>query len=313
MKFPFLRSSEVPSLQLYGKLPVARDYLRIGCGDAAAQAFRDWLDGTFGTAREGDETLELARPVRFFGWSERAPIQGCLWPSSDAGQHRRFPFALLVERHRATLEKELGEGNLEKSEPLWQRLADLRERCLDAESGEALLRTFRGSDVNLGDMQPSEGSAADYGAWIDALWPGEGEDGLRETVEALRSLASARYAGPLRLPLVTGLPLRDQAVAWVRVLRLLGVLDATTLPTLFLPLASLYASGEPEALLVSPRALTGPEVVWLTAPVDGPSLGTADLAAEVGAAVLDASSAPDADRWLRDALPATVQAWGSGG
>ena len=35
---------EVASVELYGKLPIAKDYLRIGCGEGAGLAFRDFLD-----------------------------------------------------------------------------------------------------------------------------------------------------------------------------------------------------------------------------------------------------------------------------
>jgi hypothetical protein len=96
VKFNFLgRGNENAALQLYGKLPLAKDYLRIGCGDGAGRDLREWLDRTFGTGRD---QLVLHEPLRFIGQGEKEPLQGILWPSSDAGGLRLFPFTLFVER-----------------------------------------------------------------------------------------------------------------------------------------------------------------------------------------------------------------------
>ena len=300
MKLPFLgRGPESQPLQLYGKLPVAKDYLRIGCGDGSARELREWLDRTFGTVRE--EPLVLSEPLRFLGLADRDPLQGYLWPSTDAGGHRKFPFTLLVERRRKSLLADLEAGNLTEAEGAWRRLAELRERCMQAADGQELLAQQRGTDVTMSEEERTMGAPADFDAWLACLWPEESLEGLFELFARLIALARGGHAGPYRLPLARALPHRDQVVAWVHVLRRVGALPRDEVPTLFFPPRSIVPSSEHGSVVVSAGALRDDQVAWLSIAGGDDDLGPADLAHGVGGD--DGAASPaEGERWLRETL-----------
>lgn len=303
MKFSFLGlGHESPALQLYGKLPVAKDYLRIGCGEGSARDLREWLDRTFGATRGADDELELAEPLRFLGQGTKDPLQGCLWPSADAGEQRKFPFTVLVERRAKSLLADLERGNLAQAEGLWRELAETRERCLAAQDGQQLLAAQRGREMELASIEEAAGAAADFDAWVAALWPEE-QDGLSELFQRLQALVRDRYAGPFRLPLVRDLPLRDQVIAWTRVLRALGALAGDELPTLFFPAPQLVTSSLSASLVISARPLGDDAVVWLTTAGGDRSLGPADFSQRHDARLPSGSSPPEAAIWLCASLP----------
>ena len=56
---------EIAPIELYGKLPIAKDYLRIGGGTGAGIALRDWLDQGFSSRVERGAVPTLAWPGRF--------------------------------------------------------------------------------------------------------------------------------------------------------------------------------------------------------------------------------------------------------
>jgi len=313
MKFSFLgQGQETPPLQLYGKLPVAKDYLRIGCGDGAGRELREWLDRTFGTVRDASAALTLAGPLRFIGQGDRSPLQGYLWPSADAGERRSFPFTVFIERRRKALLADLDQGNLAEAEGVWRVLAEARDSGLGSADGQALLDEFRGRDVDVQDIEEVVGAPADLDSWVAAIWGADGRDELMALFERVGQLARDAHAGPYRLPLVCGLPLRDQVIAWTHLLRELGALALDEVPTLFFPPRALVPSSEPACLVVSRRPLRDDEVTWLTATPEE-DLGPADFAAGIGGADPDDGPGPDGDVWLRESLLAAVRASGAGG
>ncbi len=314
MRFSFLgKGQESPALQLYGKLPVAKDYLRIGCGEGSAREVREWLDRTFGALRSDDEELDLDEPLRFLGLGKREPLQGCLWPSTDAGGHRKFPFTLFVERRAKALLADLDPGRLSQAESVWRQLDEIRERCLAAPDGERLLAAQRGRELDLEAFEEASGAAADLDAWVGALWPEERQDGLHGNVRDVERLARGGHAGPYRLPLVRELPLRDQVGAWTAVLQALGALPADEVPTLFFPPHSLVSSGAPASLVVSRDPLDDERIVWLTRRGREESLGPADFAQRRDVQLESGWSPPEATVWLRDSLQEALVEFQRGG
>jgi hypothetical protein len=276
VKFSFLGMGQESSpLQLYGKLPLAKDYLRIGCGDGSAREMREWLDRTFGTARSATEQLVLGEPLRFLGQGDKEPLQGCLWPSSDAGGLRQFPFTVFVVRRRKALLADL-EAGLAEAEGVWRTLEETRERCLSIEDGRAMLDEHRGREVEVSSSANVASEPADLDSWVGALWPEQGLDGLNALFARLAELARNRHLGPYRMPLVRELPLRDQVVAWTSLLASLGALESDEIPTLFFPSPSLVPPPDPACLLVSRKALADDQVAWLTASDE--ALGPGDFA-----------------------------------
>ncbi len=310
MPFSFLgRGQESPALQLYGKLPVAKDYLRIGCGDGSGRDLREWLDRAFGTVREAAQQPVLNEPLRFLGLDPKEPLQGYLWPSSDAGGLRSFPFTLFVERRRRSLAADFDAG-LAEAEGVWRMLAEMRERCLEFSDGRELLEEHRGRELEIGPDDRVESEPADFDAWVGALWPAEGLDGLFEVFEKVGALARERYAGPYRMPLVRELSLRDQVIGWTSLLTALGALPEDELPTLFFPPRSLAPPPDAASVVVSRRPLADDQVAWLTATGED-ALGSADFTRGHDGAPPGVSSPTQGGSRLREALKGALVSFGS--
>lgn len=269
------------SVHLYGKLPIAKDYLRVGCGQDAPAAWREWLDRTFSPAGEFEARI-LPFAMRFvFDVENHSPIMGLAWPSSDAGGLRKFPFSLLIERRGRVLLKDTLAGFVESAH-VWDRLAAQLEKTAVSSTGESYLTSIRGETIGFEKGQSAPLEAVDLEAWIDTLWWENGRDGLFEVLERLSSLASQRYRGPIRLPLVADLPKRVQVHAWLRCLFELGVVEEDTLPTLFFPDAAerldveIDKDSAPHFLVVFRDAPTPDDWQWLTR-ADGVPVGEGDL------------------------------------
>ena len=56
---------EIAAVELYGKLPIAKDYLRVGGGEESGLALRDWLDRGFSPTSDAEHRPLLAWPGRF--------------------------------------------------------------------------------------------------------------------------------------------------------------------------------------------------------------------------------------------------------
>ncbi len=306
----FGKSRETQSLQLYGKLPIAKDYLRIGCGDGAARDWREWLDRTFGTVREGEAPLVLREALRFvIGGKE--PVQGALWASTDAGGHRAFPFTLLVVRRSKALIADLQAG-LGEAEGVWRSLAEIFAECQTYADGRDLLERQRGRDVQVAPKGAVSASGADYDTWVEALWSEEGVGGLNSVFEGVATLARDGYLGPYRLPLVRELPIRDQVLAWTSVLQELAALGPEPLPTLFFPPRTLVSSFEMASLVVSGRPLSEDQVPWLTTGYGTPVLGPGDFCSEYEGDGPELRSAPEEAPPLRLALVTALSSFRGG-
>jgi hypothetical protein len=302
---------ENPSLQLYGKLPVAKDFLRIGCAEGSGRDLRDWLDRTFGTIRQPSEALVLSEALCFLGQGGKEPLQGCLWPSSDEGELRRFPFTLFVARKLKALASDF-ESGLREAEGVWRVLAEAREQCLATTDGHHALSEQRGRQIDVGSTERVESPAADFDTWVATLWPEDGLEGLFALVEILRDLGGGGYEGPYRMPLVCDLPLRDQVMAWKALLQVLGALPPDGLPTSFFPLRALVPLSTLSSVLLSRRPLSDDQVRWLIEPVGGGSLGPGDLSLRRDEVPEHLSSPPDARVRLRDSLRAALAPMGLG-
>ncbi len=249
--FSFLGKEQAP-VQLYGKLPLAKDYLRVGAGQGAGQNFRDWLDRAFSQAPNAKDALTLAWPAAFvLGDSWGAPLVGAAWPSSDTGGLRPFPFVAFVERKKKAVQEDL-EAGAPVSAAVWQRLHEVyaaREEHSDAQSFLGAMRTRQ---VDFAELESPPAEGVDFETWLAALWPGKGKEGLLETLCGLEALRKQAHRGPLRLPLAVDLPSRPQTLAWLKLLVEMNLVGRDLLPTLFFPLPEKSAppaepAPEPEA------------------------------------------------------------------
>ena len=298
----FFRKEMAP-LQVYGKLPLAKDYLRVGCGEGVARLLRVWMDEAFSTLTDGG-VPEPAGPLRFLlgGAGGGGPVQGTLWPSSDAGGLRRFPFALLVERRLRPLLDDLREG-LPLATAAWQHL---EERCSELgrlEDGQTFLAAMRREQLAPGDLRPAALPPVDLLSWSRALWPEAGSHGLLALFQRLRNLGPGSSREPVRLPLVPGLAEVVQVSAWCRLLVESGQLRAGAVPNLFFTRSGKDAPAFVTLLPQSPRTADSP---WLGPPVR--SLGRGDLTPQSSV-----SAAPD--RFDAPELPLSeglLQVWSRG-
>lgn len=298
LSFFGLGGAEKPPLQLYGKLPLAKDYLRVGCSQGSGLELRNLLDRTFGSTRAGEGELVLSQPLRFVGFDAREPLQGCIWPSSDNGGHRRFPFTLFVERKRRALEVDLASGAA-TSEALWRRLVLEYEACLACGDGRELLEAKRGAAIDLGGLEAIPGAAAHFETWLAALWPDDRERGCAALVAELARVAGSTKV--FRLPLVTALPIGDQMLAWCRVLEHVGAIEREGWPTLFAPFAPVVAQGEVAALVAIAGRVAPEHVTWFAARA-AEALGPGDCLGLAARRAAPVGEAPVGDGPLARAL-----------
>ncbi len=307
--FSFLKSDrENAPIQLYGKLPLAKDYLRISCGEGTGRVLREWLDAGFGAAQSVEDQLVLGEPLRFVGGGEEDPVQGLLWPSGDSGGHRKFPFTLFVTRRAKALEADLG-GELGESEGLWTQLAEVREECAEFEDGSRMLSALRRRKLEV----PADGvplTRVDYRTWLQGCWPAEESAGLFEVMSELEQLVSARYRGPLRLPVVRDLPMRDQVLGWLSLLGTLKALPGQSMPWMFFPHRSMARQRGRSFLLIVGGPLHADHAAWLLPPTE--RLGEGDFCAPFDEEEPDLSSPPEAPSSLAEALTQAFQTYLAG-
>jgi hypothetical protein len=293
------------SLQLYGKLPIAKDFLRVGAGQRSGQRVREWLDASYGASRDLDGP-KLAWPARFMLVPpDGEVVQGCLWPSSDAGGLRLFPLALFVSRRRRQLQEAYDEG-MRPWCSTWPLLEARFPSLLDQPDGPTLIHSLRGERIEPGRHEPWREEPVRQDVWTRALWPESGAEGHAGLVETLRRLAQARERaprGPWRLPLVGDLPLLSQARAWITALRTLKLIPRDALPSMGLPQND-PGPGLPAFLLLSLDPFTGAHAPWFAAPTGEP-VGHGDVtpphSAHAGGAEPPAETTPPLSDSLRGA------------
>jgi len=268
---------EQATLELYGKLPLAKDYLRIGMGSGVGLELRDWLDHAFSGAGE-TEPPRIARPTRFLlgdDWSDC--FQGVVVPSSDVGGLRPFPFVLGIERKRRALLKDVA-GGFDQAHSVWEHLRREHDRASSMSDGREVLAALRGTEISISDDPPDRAGGVDLDMWIESLWPEEKRDGLDAALGTLTSLGNGAREH-VRLPLVGDLPLRPQVHAWLTILLRIGVIAAEGCPTIFFPLAPRHAEERGQyAFLTIFRGKPIPtNAGWLDAPSPDLATGPGDL------------------------------------
>lgn len=300
---------EAPTLQLYGKLPLAKDYLRVGASRGAARHFREWLDATFSTRSTGDAAPDLAWPARFaLGAVSSDPLVGSLWPSSDEGGERRFPFAMFVERRRRPFVEALG-GDFAGLTVVWQQLERRFERRGDHRDGAAFLEAMRGQVIDLGAPDADQPAPRiGWDQWTRALWPEDGEQALTTLLSGLRPLGTAPQA-TIRLPLVGDLPILPQVRCWWTALATLRVFGPDRPPTLLFPQTA-ADDGAFRFCAFAAGPLTPAHGVWLRGVGDTP-LGPGDHCSGPPPAARPGRDAPERGHGLAETmrgLAATVRA-----
>jgi hypothetical protein len=218
---------EVP-ISLFGKLPIAPDFLRRRCLGGAGAAFREWLSAVEASGdgvRAAWRLLHLAE-----GYPEAVLAQ--VAPSVDATGTRRFPLALYASVPRRGLGSGAAEG-VSNAVPAWCDLAEVA-RSLESASIAELDGILDGRQVRLDGGAAAETAAETAAEKVDLRDVAAafgGSDAFAPRLWRLRAvladLAGRRYRGPeipcLSLPLSPRLSLEAQAIAWLEVLDAHGV------------------------------------------------------------------------------------------
>lgn len=288
---------EVADVELYGKLPIAKDYLRVGGGDGGGIAFRDWMDRGFSPTRSGENRPTLAWPGRFIIADHGGdPLMGCSWPSSDSGGLRPFPFATFLSRRRKPLLAAWEDGGV-TLRPLWDQLTGVFTAHRSYEDGQSFLAAMRGRSISIPKPMRSAPQRVDFDLWVSSAWPDGGQEELIDVLAALKS--PARVEGPIRLPIVAGLPAIPQVHAWWIALIDLGMLSVDQVPTVFFPLQG----GEvacPHFVTFFTGPLRPSDQPWLAAPEA--RLGPGDHAPTLVRAVAEAPPVSEATPPLAESM-----------
>ena len=292
---------ESQALQLYGKLPLAKDYLRVGASKGAGRELREWLDDAFSSRAISGSAPSFPWPARFvIGASNGDPVMGIAWPSSDQGGERAFPFAVFVERRRKALTSAFGEGLLELCR-VWAELDECHSSSRDYADGQSFLAGMRGREVEITARPVPGPPGISLDAWANAIWPEAGQEGLVELFVSLSRLGKEDYRGPLRLPLVAGLPIVSQVHGWWSALVFLALLPEAALPTAFFPVAS-GQDEEPVFVSFFRSSIRLDDAAWISSARTATNLGAGDFAIEHCAMVDPSEPTPERSSRLAESM-----------
>lgn len=251
---------------LFGKLPVAADFLRRRCAAGAGASFREWL-GQAASAGDGIavawRTLHLAE-----GYPEA--IVAHVEPSADATGHRRFPVAVYAAIPRDALGKDAPE-RFARAVPAWNTLAGTARAVRSASIAE-LDATLDLQTVRIDADAPNPDGPVPLRA-IAAI-EGRLRPGFAARMWRLRAvlndLAARRFRGPdipcLPLPLPPEGSTEAYGFTWLKILAALGVGGEGDAPlSVAMPPADAAAeSGQAELRLLPRPPLAKDAAEWLS-------------------------------------------------
>ena len=215
---PFSRGTQARlSLGVYGKLPLSKEFLRIGCADGAGHAFYTWVNEGFDAAvrRSGSRDVDVGDWRWLFapeGFKEC--VLATVRTSTDHGGLRSFPFICFVCVRCERLGDGLS-GRVSAARNLWEQLEAADEVLSKAPDLHAFKETQGAWEIH--DDPNAELDLASF-EWA-VLEPdiAEQASAFHEFIGAATVLDSARIPGArlpaLRIPIHTGLPAFEQTVA----------------------------------------------------------------------------------------------------
>ncbi|MBK9386845.1 MAG: DUF2094 domain-containing protein [Planctomycetes bacterium] len=297
---------EAPYLQAYGKLPLAKDYLRVGASQGHGRALREWLDHAYsGSVAAKGAAPSLPWPGRFvIGGGADEPLMGSIWASSDRGGERPFPFAIFIERRRKALLTELGEDQSALSST-WGEIESAYEHHRGVADGESFLAWVRERSLALKELPSAALERLPWDLWVRSLWPEEGQDELLEILVSLMRLGSVAHRRPLRLPLVQDLAVYPQVHAWCSALSAAQLLGKGELPTIFFPQAT-QSGSEPSFCTFFFAPLGPTDAAWIAPKSAHGDLGEGDYTPTVARRAGAEPVAPEHAPLLADSLRGAI-------
>ncbi len=248
------------SVQCFGKLPIAGDFIRYRLGDEETKAFAAWVEkgqALVEAVRRGYRPLPGQKPsgetaprrYRFaldLGLGRRI-VLGILHESHDKGKLRRFPFAFFTTAEAAPFRSRPGLIPMALGD-VWQVMEASMSTLQEAADSAALFKKLEEVDIPV--AEPSGASAGEMerrlqGAGSGTLWEqlfgsGDPQRKLLLFDVLVRALSSAAKVRPEESPVFLKLPLAGspedvalQSAFWVELLA--GILrGGRKAPSLFL-------------------------------------------------------------------------------
>lgn len=248
------------SVQCFGKLPIAGDFIRYRLGDEETKAFAAWVEkgqALVEAVRRGYRPLPGRRPsgesaprrYRFAldqGLGRRI-VLGILHESHDKGKLRRFPFAFFTTADAAPFRSRPGLIPIALGDT-WETMEARMGGLRDVADSEALFRKLEEVDIPV--AEPSGASAANLerrlqdasagDLWKRLFGSGDPQRKLLLFDVLVRALGSAAKMRPEESPVFLKLPLAGspeevalQSAFWVELLA--GILrGGRKAPCLFL-------------------------------------------------------------------------------
>ncbi|MCP4659668.1 MAG: type VI secretion system-associated domain-containing protein [bacterium] len=234
------------AVSAYGKLPLYKDFIRLGPAGREAQALRQWLDrGISHYWADRDETRE--HPIGLHGFllsfpGSRRQLLGSLWGSHDQGELRRFPFTFFaaLPGGRDAFPRL---SSLAVLDQVVDKAADMRRELAAAADVDHFYKRFRGAtwdlvrerDDEIRERLIRETAEVTIGELASSLY---GEAGSQEWPALLAYLrrrlgSGSGMAFAARLPTSPLLPLRSQVAFWCALLAAWGYKVRTPCNLLF--------------------------------------------------------------------------------
>lgn len=233
---------EAFGLNLYGKLPIYKDFISSGFTEEGSKEFRDWLGNGFSRRWSLLEEYKGAEiPLHTFLLplpGGRRSVAGALWGSHDEGGLREFPFTLfsVVPQGRAVADPFVALSFLEVYE---ERAAFIRRVFGAGKTLSSFYEMFRGARVDVPIRKPAkiaegvekEARAVTLGDFAESLLgpsaPGEWPRFLARLKTACGH-PPGQGAGAVRVPLGNLLPAELQVQVWLTWLEGQGALEDRT-------------------------------------------------------------------------------------
>lgn len=217
-------------LAAYGKLTLYKDYINLECNDGPAAEFKSWMDKAFGMTFEqfGGRSVTLDFPSRML-----LSLQGgksyavaTIWPSTDEGGLRKFPFSFFTVIPKSTLAGKSVPDGLLLLNPIWRAIDACYQGAKGLANIEAFYQEFRGQRLDSQPDPAEESQPLAPGEWIRSFAP-DGVAGypkrltgmVAALIAACRDLSDVTDALAIRLPVAQGLPFVAQLAAWERAFR----------------------------------------------------------------------------------------------